>query len=275
MRKKILKYFKSISFPPLEISVILLLFIVVITYVSYLKSSSKKQTVYVEVSIQRSDWWRSPALIPSMLLDHIKTGSTDNQKNLEVLQIRYFTGLQQTWGASNENRSVGSMILKIGSTMFNGKIYYNNQELLIGNPLVTDIAQTRLETLITNIQNEKQNDEYDHGKITVKIYNKLAEFINELKPDIELMDNTGFVYGKILTVFKEATPYVGADQWGHSALSRDPISYNVTMDIDMLIKQRNGKIIGFDGRPIAIGARFVINHPLLDEIDAFIINVER
>lgn len=274
-QRKYFNSFSSILSAPFEYVLIGLLLLTAFLYIIFLKTSSKNQIVYVEVSVQRADWWRTPTLIPTKLLTHITKGSTDDRKLLSVEYIRYFIGLKETWETDNDNKSVGTMLLKINASRHNEKLYYANQEILIGNPLALDISQSRLETLITNIWDKKPNDEFVHATIKIKTWTKVEELVSHFKQGQELTDNTGFVYGKILNVTKESAPVSHPDMHGDAILSKDPLVFNATIDLDVLVKSHNGTLIGYDGRPVTIGHQFVLNNPLLYDSEFFIIGIER
>lgn len=271
LMKKTISSFFTLSY--LEKLVLSLLIVATVSYVVYLKIPPGKKTVYVEANIQPADWWRSNALIPTSILENLQVGMKDKNMHLEVTELRYFLGELKGW-EYYQNNSIGIIRFKILADERNNKLFYQNQELLSGNPLVVELKNTKLEVLMTKVKDSQFTDDYKHSVLTVKVFTQKEEFIRHFKEGIAFKDNNGFTYAKIVDVTTEKSPVSATDQWGNLLQRRDPLLYDVTLKIDALVQQEENKMIGYDGRPIAMGSRFVFSHPLLRSFEGFIIDVQ-
>lgn len=270
MRKSIVSLF-TLSF--LEKITLGLLVLATLGYIIYLKIPPREKTVYVEANIQPADWWRSNALIPTAILENLHVGSKDKGLRLEITELRYFVGELKGW-EYYQNNSVGIIRFKISADERNNKLFYENQELLSGNPLVVELDNTKLELLITKIKDSQFTDNYKHITLSVKVFTQREELVKHFKEGTELKDNNGFVYAKIVDVTIEHSRDSVTDQWGNLLERRDPLLYDAILKIDTLVQEEGNKMIGYDGRPTAIGSRFVFNHPTLRSFEGWIIDAQ-
>ena len=241
-------------------------------YVVYLKSSVKT-TIFVEASIQRPDWWQTTTHIPSELLSSVKAGDTDIAGGLKVEEMKYFIAREPDWSVAANDKFIGRMQFQVNATKRGQKLYYEEQELLIGNPFVATIGNTRLELLITNLSDHKIVLEYVPRKISVRVYSKYPEQISGIKQGMEIKDNNGFTYAKVLKVEMELSRMTTTDQFGITHKQRDPWKYDLNLEIETLAREENSRIVGYDGRTIAIGKSFVFNSPYFDDIGGWIMDI--
>lgn len=270
--KKILrlKRLSYISF--FNLFVVSLLAISVVGYIVFLKSSVTKP-VFLMASIQRPEWWQSTSQVPTELLSEIKEGTKDSSHDLEVEEIKYFIAQEPSWDTNSKDRSIGRVQLKVNANERNEKIYYQGQEILVGNPFVITVENTRLELLVTKISAKKINYDYKPITILVKIYSKYPEQINGIDQGMELKDNNGVAYAKITKTFKEPAKITTTDQYGIPHSQRDPLKYDFTMEVQVLAREENSRIVGYDGRTIAIGKAFVLNSPHFDDVGGWIMGI--
>lgn len=271
LMKKYISPFFTLSF--LEKLVLGLLIVATAGYIIYLKIPPREKTVYVEANIQPADWWRSNALIPTSILENLQVGSQDKDGHLEITELRYFFGELKGW-EYYQNNSIGIIRFKILADERINKLFYDNQELLSGNPLVVELDKTKLELLITKVKDSQFTDDYKHIALTVKVFTQKEELIKHFKEGTEFKDNNGFTYAKIVDVIIEHSRDSVTDQWGNLLERRDPLLYDAILKIDTLVQEEGNKMIGYDGRPTAIGSRFVFNHPLLRSFEGWIIDAQ-
>jgi hypothetical protein len=262
--------FFTLSF--LEKFILALLIIATAGYIVYLKIPRQK-TVYIETNIQPADWWRSNALIPTAILENLHVGSKDKNQHLEITDLRYFFGETKGW-EYYKNNSIGMIRFKISANEHNNVLFYENQELLSGNPLSVELDNTKLELLITKVQDNRITDNYKHITLTVKVYTQKEELIKHFKEGTEFKDNNGFTYAKIVDVTIENSQDSVADQWGNLLERRDPILYDLILKIDTLVQEEGTKLVGYDGRPTSMGSRFVFNHSTLRNFEGWIIDAQ-
>lgn len=270
-RKFFGKIKKKLSF--YEILVYSVLFILTAGYVVYLKTASTKETIYVRASIQRPDWWQSDTHIPRELLSSIKVGEADDSEKLKVVEFKHFISEQKDWENYTTDRSIGRIQFQIEATKQPGKYLYKDQELFIGNPLIVILGNTRLELLITDIEKQMIKDDYTKKRITVKVYSKFIEEVNHIKEGMELKDNDGFVYAKVLSVNLDHSLINTVDQWGKPHLEKDALKYDVYIVIETLAQEKDSRLIGYDDRTIGIGKAFIFNSPQLDNIGGWIVEI--
>lgn len=275
---KIVKFAKKKLLPALSLSffevfIIVIVLLTTLGYILFLKTATKESVIFVETSIQKADWWRTDTLIPTKLLKSLKTGSTDQSHRLKITHIRYFIGELKDWEHSDD-RSMGVIQFEVESDRQNQKLFYKNQELLVGNPINVEVNQAKLELLITKIQETPFLNEFKHRKVLVKLYERREEMVSHFKKGIELKDNNGFVYGKIISVNKEYSPKTTTDQWGNVMLRKDPKLFDIIVELDLLTTQEGERNVNYDGSPVAVGKPFEFNHPLLDSTNALIIDIQ-
>lgn len=240
-------------------------------YILFIRTEAIKESFYVEADLRKADWWLSGNFVPIKLLDRIEIGT--NKQDAEVEKLLYFMSEKKDWQTDSDN-AIGRITLKLKARKEEKGIVYNDQTLLVNAPLVLEIDGVKLELLITYIGVDKPKDNFVSKKLVVKIYGQVVEYVEPLKREISLKDNTGFEYAKVEGIDIVNSPMIVTDNAGRVFLKTNPMTYDITLIINALVEEKNGRWFLYDGRPIAIGEKFVMNHPLLNQYDAWIIDFE-
>ncbi len=242
-------------------------------YIIFLKTSTASELVYINASIQRPEWWQSGSDYPREILSKIKAGDKDSSGAVKVVDIKYFAGETKDWQTNSYDKTIGRIQFEISATRQGQKLFYNSQELYIGNPLVIEIGRTRMELLITNIENEKIKEDFTKKIVVAKIYDKYLEEVSFIKPGFEIKDNNGFTYAVVKSTSVEHEPFTSFDQFGKTHMEKNPWKYNLTLEIESLVEETDYRVIGYDGRSLGIGKSFNLNSPLYDGIQTKIIDI--
>src|SRR5258708_13146436 len=113
----------------------------------------------------------------------------------------------------------------------NDSYFYQEQQLSVGNPFLVTIVNRHLEFPITKVQKTPFEEPiYIKKVITAKIYNKRPELLQKIRVGLEIKDNNGKAYAKIIELKKEPSPIVTTNQVGNSFLKTDPLTYDVTLN---------------------------------------------
>lgn len=254
---------------------VFLILLFALLYIVKLKFSipNNAENIFVVAQLQPAEWWSTSEWMPTKILSGLDTGSTTDDGEISIEQLRYFHYNDETWNKL-KNGSFGSIYLKIHAKHNSGKWMYQNQELLVGNPLSIVIDNTSLELLISRVQTTPVKDDYAYQTFESTIFNVREEFIQEYKPGKIIYDNTGTKYLEIVSVEVKPSLVSSPDQFGILRASADPFFKDVFIVANVLCKKTEGTLETYDGSLLETGQKFVFNSPELSRLTAWITSVD-
>lgn len=264
---------KNVHLSWYEIFTLAVLFIAMIGYVIFVKTNNSIETVYIKTDLSRADWWSNQLNVPSELLNNLKVGSIDQSRTARIIDIKYFVAELPDW-EKERITSIGTIWLEIAATRRRDKLTFNDQELLVSNPLVLTIDNSRFELLITDIINQPPNFEYQDITLTVRIYDLRPEFYIHIPSRLTFYDNLNRPYGEITDMQLVKSDMVTIDQWGNPLLRKNPQNKDAIFTVRMKAYQNRDMLIGYDERKIIMGGQYIFNHPSLRNYDAWIIGID-
>lgn len=240
-------------------------------FVFHLKLGKKKEHIFVEGKIVFQDI-SNP--VPSSLVSGLEKGARDLSGRAEVVDFHFFYQENKEWFLE-ENYISGRVLVRIQAENRGNSYFYNDQELFVGNNYFLDLEENRkLELLITSVGKDAPKDAYHEKTVVLKIYNKRFELIDDIVPGLKLRTTSGLEYAEIVDVQREHSPTTTVNNQGSIFLRQDPLNYDVTLRVKTLVKEENGRVVGFDDHTIALGTRFFFNNPWLQRIDAYVVEIE-
>lgn len=258
----------------IDVLIIALIILSVAGYIFHLKTASQTRTVFVEAKLQRADWWSSRNFVLTELIAPLTVDSYDQTGTAQITSARFFPKINRSDWQEVENKSIGTLTMQIEALVENGHLFYQGQELLIGNPLNLTIGGGKFELLLTKVQTEKPlQPQFIPKSIIVRVYNRPKEYYRYYQPQMTLTDHAGNIYATLLSTKLENTVINTVDQFGQTHRSQDKVNYDVIAEVSVLVEEGTSPLQAYDGTRVEMGAPFIFHHPLLGRFEGYITDI--
>jgi len=235
--------------------------------------SDNTVSLHVVAQLQPANWWSTSDWMPTPLVSSLTGQTTSDDGKIFINELKYFTSTQDTWNKV-KNKSFGTVYLTIESSDRSGRWFYNNQELLIGNPLSIVINKTKVELLISHLQLTPIVDDYQFHIFESIIYNVGKEFIENYQAGEIVVDNNNISYLEILSTEIVPAKITTTDQFGNPHLAYDPLKKDVYVTAKILSKENNNTLETYDGNLLETGQQITFNSPRLSRLTSWIVSVD-
>lgn len=231
--------------------------------------TAENKYITVEIIASGDNWWQTQPKVPYWLADAVIPGaaeySVSGKKIAEVLEVtRYDEDYSKILWAK--------IRLLVTEDKANGGWRFQQQPLSIGSILTVKPNHVNLSGSLVSIDG-KPETQYKTINITVKLYGIKSWQADAFNIGETRKDENGDITAKIVNKKSEQaeTPAYTAD--GRILSRRDPLKIDLTIDLDILVAEKNGLFYFNRVQPIKVGRRLWIDFDLFEINDANIIKI--